>query len=61
MLFLSEITSTQEYFDGMKFDFMRGLSEQFQVHHSLHMGGSEVQGGGTYSFAPSFMSKSKKV
>lgn len=56
-----EITSSQEYFDGLKFDFARVLSDHFYVQHSLHMGSSEVQGGGTYSFSPTVITQSKKV
>jgi len=56
-----EITTSQEYFDGMKFDFARILSDYFFVQHSLHMGSSEVNGGGTYSFSPTVVSRNKKT
>jgi hypothetical protein len=55
----AEICSQQEYFDGMKFDFARVLSDNFFVQHTLHMGSSEAEGGGTYSFSPSVSSKAK--
>lgn len=43
-----EITGTQEFFDGMRFDCQRGLSNNFSIAHIISMGSSEANG--TYTF-----------
>jgi mitochondrial import receptor subunit TOM40 len=43
-----DITGTQEFFDGMRFELQRGLSSNFTVAHLISMGSSDTNGSYTF-------------